>query len=97
MQTDSQDCREAFARQLSRFRPWLWYILVWTILAGLAPLALLALDRLVWYPRLIPWIYGAALPALIAIWQAGRCPQCRYSLPNSRQPVTCPQCQCRLQ
>jgi len=93
---DPIDCREAFDRQLARFRPWLRYCLVWTMVAGLTPLVLLMLGRLDTYPVLAPWIYGAILPALWAIWQAGRCPRCRRSLPNSRDPESCPHCGCRL-
>ncbi len=96
METRQRDCSEAFARQLDRFRPWLRYVLGWTVLAGLTPLGLLLAGHLDIYPVLAPWIYGAILPALWAIWQAGRCPHCRRCLPNSREPAACPHCGCRL-
>jgi len=96
METRQRDCSEAFARQLDHLRPWLRYVLGWTLAAGLTPLVLLIAGQLDTYPLLAPWIYGALIPALWAIWQAGRCPHCRRCLPNSREPAACPHCGCRL-
>ena len=69
METRQRDCSEAFARQLDRFRPWLRYVLGWTVLAGLTPLGLLLAGHLDIYPY---WRPGSTAQSCLRSGPSGR-------------------------